>query len=265
MDYIGLSSALWNFYPIFTPPPKKERVHRLEQGNMIDHYSITASPELVTERFSVDVPEFYHAHYNASPAQLLPVITSSTPEGLSLFYWGTSPEFARNKTLGEKLVNQRTEYFDEKPILKKALRSHRCIIPADGFYGWKKLGKKTSVPYRFVFKSQQIFSFPGLWEEFEDTEGQQIQTFTIVTTPSDAFVGAVQERMPVILNPESEKIWMDKNSTEEKLLRIFRSSVTTGMNYYPVSPKITQKDMDTPSLIIPTPPADQHGNLTLFD
>jgi putative SOS response-associated peptidase YedK len=232
---------------------------------MIDRYSITAPAEQVSERFSVDVPEFYTAHYNASPTQLLPVITSATPEGLSLFYWGTAPDWAKNKTLSEKFINQRAENFEEKPTLKKALRTQRCIVPADGFYGWKKLGKKTSVPYRFVFGSQQIFSFPALWEEFEDTEGQQIQTFTIITIPSDKLVNTIQDRMPVILNRQSEKVWLDKNSSEGNLLQIFGSSVTTDMNYYPVSPKITQKDIDVPSLIIPTPPADQHGNLTLFD
>src|SRR5688500_16539233 len=100
---------------------------------MIDRYSITASAEQVSERFSVDVPEFYTAHYNASPTQLLPVITSATPEGLSLFYWGTAPDWAKNKTLSEKFINQRAENFEEKPTLKKALRTQRCIVPADGF------------------------------------------------------------------------------------------------------------------------------------
>jgi putative SOS response-associated peptidase YedK len=232
---------------------------------MIDRYSITATAAEIAARFSVDVPEFYGAHYNASPTQLLPVITSSTPQGLSLFYWGTAPEWAKNKTLSEKFVNLRTEHFDEKPTLKKAMRSHRCIVPADGFYGWKKLGKKTSIPYRFVFKSAEIFSFPGLWEEFEDTEGHQIQTFTIITTQADKVVSVIQERMPVILTRQSEKLWLDKNSTEGQLIDVFSQSDTSDLNYYSVSPKISQIDIDVPSLIIPTPPADQHGNLTLFD
>ncbi|MEX2234947.1 MAG: SOS response-associated peptidase [Cyclobacteriaceae bacterium] len=232
---------------------------------MIERYSITASASQISERFSVDVPEFYTAHYNASPTHLLPVITSTTPQGLSLFYWGTAPGWAKNKTLGEKFINLRAEYFAEKPTLKKALRSHRCIIPADGFYGWKKVGKKTNVPYRFVFKSSRIFSFPGLWEEFEDTEGHQIQTFTIITIPSDNVVNIIQERMPVILSRDAEKRWLDKNSTEEQLLNIFSDSDTKDMSYYSVSPKISQIDIDVPSLIIPTPPSDQHGNLTLFD
>lgn len=232
---------------------------------MIDRYSITASAEQVAERFSVDVPEFYNAHYNASPTQLLPVITSSTPQGVSLFYWGTAPDWAKNKNLSEKFINLRAENFAEKPTLKKAMRTHRCIIPADGFYGWKKVGKKTNIPYRFVLNSGNIFSFPALWEEFEDTAGHEIQTFTLITIASDNVVNIIQERMPVILNRQTEKVWLDMASEEDKLLKVLSSSATTGMNYYPVSPKISQSDIDVPSLIMPTPPADQHGNLTLFD
>ncbi|HWA35330.1 MAG TPA: SOS response-associated peptidase family protein, partial [Cyclobacteriaceae bacterium] len=117
---------------------------------MIDRYSITTSAESIGERFSVDVPDFYKPKYNAAPTQLLPVITSSSPGGVSLFYWGTSPEWSKNKLLGEKIINTRAENFADRPSLKKALRKNRCIIPADGFYGWKKVGKKTAIPYRFV-------------------------------------------------------------------------------------------------------------------
>lgn len=232
---------------------------------MIDRYSITASAHDLSERFSADVPDFYGAHYNASPTQLLPVITSATPEGLSLFYWGTAPGWAKNKNLGEKLINLRLEDFPEKPTLKKALRSHRCIVPADGFYGWKKVGKKTNIPYRFVFKPEALFSFPALWEEFEDNEGHQIQTFAIITMAADDKTAVIQERMPVIFNRGLEKVWLDRSSSEERLLELLSSLKAAEMNYYPVSPRISQQNVDVPSLILPTPPADQHGNLTLFD
>lgn len=232
---------------------------------MIDRYSITASAEQISERFSVDVPDYYKAHYNAAPTQLLPVITSASPDGLSLFYWGTAPEWAKNRTLGEKFINHRGEYFADKPVLKKALRSQRCIVPADGFYGWKKVGKKTSIPYRFLLKSKSIFSFPALWEEFEDSEGNQIQTFAIITREADAVVRAVQDRMPLLLQGEPEKSWLDQATSENALLKILQSPHTPELSYYPVSPRISQKELDVPSLIVPTPPADQHGNLTLFD
>jgi putative SOS response-associated peptidase YedK len=126
------------------------------------------------------------------------------------------------------------------------------------------VGKKTSIPYRFVLKSQAVFSFPGLWEEFEDTDGSLIQTFAIITLPPDEIGATLPDRMPVILNAQAEKIWLGKDSPEHALLNVL-SAQNSEMNYYPVSPRISQKDIDVPSLILPTPPSDQHGNLTLFD
>lgn len=232
---------------------------------MVERYSISATPDKISERFSVDVPEFYKMRYNAAPTQLLPVITSASPQGVSLFYWGTSPEWSKNKVLSERAINLRAENFAEKPALKRAMRKNRCIIPADGFYGWKKIGKKTSVPYRFVAAAGDVFSFAGLWEEFEDTDGNQIQTFSVITQESNGLVGQVQERMPLILNHELEKIWLNNETDEGKLMRVIATRPSLVMNYYPVSPKISDSKADVPSLIIPTPPSDQHGNLTLFD
>jgi putative SOS response-associated peptidase YedK len=232
---------------------------------MIERYSITASPQAIREKFSVDVPDFYKQRYNAAPTQLLPVITSASPTGISLFYWGTSPEWSKNKTLAERAINNRVEHFEEKPSLKRALKKNRCIIPSDGFYAWKKVGKKTSVPYRFVLSTKEIFSMAGLWEEFEDTEGVQIQTFTIITAESNGFVGQIQDRMPLILNTQTENLWLDANATEPALMRVLKGKVVVTFDYYPVTPKISDSTADVPSLIIPTAPSDQHGNLTLFD
>jgi putative SOS response-associated peptidase YedK len=232
---------------------------------MIDRYSLTNSAEVIRERFSVDVTDSYKAHYNAAPTHLLPVITSTSARGISLFYWGTAPEWAKNKVLSEKIINTRAESFAEKPALMKALKKNRCLIPADGFYGWKRVGKKTAIPYRFILNTRDPFSIAGLWEEFEDTEGNQIQTFTMITQGSNELVTQVQERMPVILTRQSEKIWLDNGSDEETLLGLLTAYPAAAMNHYPVSPGISDIRSDVPSLIIPTPPADQHGNLTLFD
>lgn len=232
---------------------------------MIDRYSITVSADVMSTRFSVDVPHFYKPRYNAAPAQLLPVITSASPAGVSLFYWGTSPEWSKNKQLSERSINIRAENFSEKPALVKALRKNRCLIPADGFYGWKKVGKKTNIPYRFVLNARDPFSIAGIWEEFEDTEGHEIQTFTMITHSSNDLVNLIQERMPVILTRQAEKLWLDTSSSEETLLGVLTAYPAAAMNYYPVSPGINDSQADLPSMIIPTPPSDQHGNLTLFD
>lgn len=232
---------------------------------MIERYTITTSRTSLAERFSVDVPDFYKERYNAAPTQLLPVITSSAPEGVSLFYWGTSPEWSKNKMLSEKIINIRTESFEERPALKRALMKARCIVPADGFYAWKKVGKKTNIPYHFVLSNRETFAFAGLWEEFEDNDGNEIQTFSIITVPANEVVTNVAERMPVILNKKDEQVWLDKSATEQDILELLKPLKASRLDYYPVSPGIANTSLDVASLILPTPPADQHGNLTLFD
>lgn len=232
---------------------------------MIERYSITASAENISERFSVDVPDFYQPRFNAAPTQLLPVITATASKGLSLFYWGTSPEWSKNKMLSEKIINLREENLEDKPALKRAMTKTRCIIPADGFYAWKKVGKKTAIPYRFVLHNKELFGFAALWEEFEDTEGHQIQTFTIITSPSNDLVAEVTDRMPVILSKESESTWLSDTQSESDLLSALKSFSPSQLNYYPVSPVISNTKQDLASMIIPTPPSDQYGNLTLFD
>ena len=95
---------------------------------MIERYSITASPEKIEKRFGTDVLDTYSPNFNAAPTQLLPVITAASPQGISTFYWGTSPEWSKNKALSEKIINIRTEFIPEKPVLKKGLVKNRCLV-----------------------------------------------------------------------------------------------------------------------------------------
>ena len=107
---------------------------------MIERYSITASPAKIEQRFNVDVLDTYAPNFNAAPTQLLPVITATSSHGISTFYWGISPEWSKNKTLSEKIINVRAESILEKPMLKKGMMKNRCLVPADGFLhgheGW---------------------------------------------------------------------------------------------------------------------------------
>jgi putative SOS response-associated peptidase YedK len=231
---------------------------------MIERYSITAPASALRERFNADIPEFYQPRYNASPTQLLPVITGSSPHGLSLFYWGRPPKAAGNKPLSDRIVNLKLENLLGKPLLQKALFKNRCIVPADGIYCWKKIGKKSIVPYRFI-THQPLFSMAGFWEEFEDEEGTMVHTFTLITTAANELVATVTDRMPVILTAESEKIWLSREANEIVLLSQLLTYPAASMTSYTVSPKVLDNRVDVPSLIAPTPPADQHGNLRLFD
>jgi putative SOS response-associated peptidase YedK len=238
-----------------------------ETGNlmlMIERYSITLAAETLAEKLSVDVPDFYKPRYNAAPTQLLPVITSNAPAGISLFYWGTSPEWSKNKTPGEKIINLAIEAIEEKPALQRAIKKNRCLIPADGFYIWRKVGKKTSIPYRFFATHNETFSFAGVWEEFEDTDGNEIQTFKLITAPASDNLLSFTDRVPVLLNREQSTLWLAAPEDTD-FLAILKSAAIISLNNYPVSPIISNISQDLASMIIPTPPADQHGNLTLFD
>ncbi len=232
---------------------------------MFERYSLAASSPEVSERFSVEVPKHYKQAYNAGPSQLLPVITHQTPEGLSFFYWGLAPNWAKNKTISEKLINTKGESIAEKTALKKKLSQFRCLIPADGFYAWKKVGKKTSIPYRFFLKSKSIFSLGGLWEEYEDENEETHHTFSIITVKSNSLVTPVSERMPLMLDKATEGIWLNKNSVDTDLLPLLKSSDESKMDCYTVSPRISSLSNNSATLLLPTAPADQFGNLTLFD
>ena len=232
---------------------------------MVNRYSISVNAGAIADRFSIEQPEHYTPRYNASPSQLLPVITSSGRQGLSWFYWGRPPQFAHNKALGEKIINQRVDDLLEKSNLKRTLLKNRCVIPADGWYAWKKIGKKTLVPHRFTCIDQPIFSIAGVWEEFEDENETMVHTFRMLTVASNESVGLVTDNMPVILNKKQEDVWRTHESDEKELVSILTPYAASLINSYTVSPRINDPQNEHASLLLPAPSSDQFGNLTLFD
>ena len=109
---------------------------------MCGRYTIIAKAEEIEKRFNVHVPESYQPRYNAAPTQILPVITNSSPDGLSFFHWGLIPKWAKDKSISSKLINARAETLTEKVSFKNALQQRRCLVLADGFYEWKRSSKK---------------------------------------------------------------------------------------------------------------------------
>jgi len=232
---------------------------------MFERYSIAAPASQLGDQFSVDVPARYKPFYNAGPTHLLPVITHHNPEGLSFFYWGAIPEWIKNKNISEKLINIRAETIPEKSTYRKKLTQFRCLVPADGFYAWKKIGKRSAVPYRFIPKDKKLLAMAALWEEFEDEHETTHHTFNIITAPSSGQVASVNERMPLLLDKASQKLWLDGQSTEKILLDLMTSGKPPELEFYSVSPRIGLLSANEASLLLPSAPADQHGNLTLFD
>lgn len=248
MEYIGQNSELWSFF-----------------NHMVNRYSLAATADQLAERYQIEISPAYKPNFNASPSQLLPVITNTGPQGLSFFYWGLAPQWAKNKTISEKLINARTELFGEKPVMKKNLMQRRCLVPADGFYGWKKVGKKAMIPHRLVLKSREVFSIAGLWDEYDDEQGESFHTFSIITVPSNELTAAISERMPVIIDKSQEKKWLSGDASEADLLGIMVSLAAGKMDAYTISPRVNSLNVNDAALLLPAPASDQYGNLSLFD
>lgn len=206
----------------------------------------------------------FKPRYNIAPTQLVPVITSESPKGFSFFYWGITPDFGQNKPVSQKLINAKAETIHEKISFKSSFQKRRCLIPADGFFEWKKLGKKTKIPYRFTLRNEETFSFAGIWEEYETVSGESQHTFLILTTKPNELVEEVHDRMPVILSREQEKKWLDSYTSETELQSMLQPFPVELMVNYTVSPLVNSVQNDSPGILRRTSPMDQFGNYTLF-
>ncbi len=231
---------------------------------MCGRYSLSKSKIELEERFQAEMLPDFKPRYNIAPTQLVPVITSQSAKGFSFFYWGITPDFGQNKPVAQKLINARSESVMEKISFKSSFEKRRCLIPADGFYEWKKLGKKTKIPYRFTLREDELFAFAGIWEEYETVNGEIQHTFLILTTSPNESVSEIHDRMPVLLNRQMEKKWLDNYTPESELLEMLRPFPSDQMLSYTVSPLVNSVQNDSPSIIRKTSPADQHGNYTLF-
>jgi putative SOS response-associated peptidase YedK len=231
---------------------------------MCGRYSLSKSKIELEERFQAEMLPDFKPRYNIAPTQLVPVITSQSPKGFSFFYWGITPDFGKNKPVAQKLINARAESVNDKVSFKSSFEKRRCLIPADGFYEWKKLGKKTKIPYRFTLREDELFAFAGIWEEYETVSGEIQHTFLILTTSPNEVVSEIHDRMPVILNRQMEKKWLDNYTPESELLSMLQPYPSDQMLSYTVSPLVNSVENDVPSIIRKTSPADQHGNYTLF-
>jgi len=232
---------------------------------MCGRYTIIAKAEEIEKRFDVNVPETYTPTYNAAPTQILPVITNHRPDGLSFFKWGLIPGWAKDPSIGSKLINARSETLAEKASFKNALKSRRCLVISDGFYEWKRSTKKSKIPYRILLKSKELFAFAGLWEEYVDEEQNPVHSFTIITTEANKAISSIHDRMPVILDRESEKQWLSPEKGTAEQIELLKPLAEEKIATYTISQLVNNVANNDPQLIIPAPPTDQRGNLTLFD
>lgn len=224
---------------------------------MCGRYTLAVQLDLITDRFllkRVDVKETFR--FNIAPTQLAPVIhQTDSGRTLTMMRWGLVPFWAKDESIGNKLINARAETLAEKPSFKRSLERKRCIVPADGFYEWKKSKDgKTKTPMRIVVGQGDLFGFAGLWDRWKSPVGESVESFTIITTEPNKYVSPIHNRMPVILSKDIEDQWLDPEITKPELLTPLLVPFKGEMKAYEVSKSVNSPSNDSPSLIEPIAP-----------
>src|SRR6478736_3944345 len=232
---------------------------------MCGRYSFSHSKEKIEKRFNIPLTEPWKPRYNAAPSQLMPVITNRNQSEFSFFKWGFIPSWSLNESVALNLINARSETVFSKAPFKEAIRAQRCLIPADGFFEWKKEGK-AKVPYRITLNSDEAFVFAGIWDTWENPiNGELLNTFTILTTPSNKMMRELHERMPVILPKAIENHWLDDRLKESDINDLMRPYDADQMNYYKVNKVVNSADYNTPECIQVAPKIYPGESFSLFD
>ncbi|WP_224994682.1 SOS response-associated peptidase [Cesiribacter sp. SM1] len=188
-------------------------------------------------------------HYNAAPSQALPVITEQQPDKLQFFSWGLQPFWAKDAKSVKRSINARAETLTEKSTFRSLLKSKRCLVPAAGFFEWQASGQG-KVPYRIMLKSEELFTFAGLWDEWADkSTGEVLHTFAIITTEANDLVKPIHDRMPVMLSPEAEELWLDENEPQEHLLSLLMPYTAEEMKAYPVYQLVNSPANNVPEVL----------------
>ena len=191
--------------------------------------------------------------YNIAPSQNSPTLmVKEDRRVLVMMRWGLVPFWAKEPSIGYKMINAKSETLSEKPSFRKPFKEKRCLVLADGFYEWEKTDKKNKVPYRFILKNRQPFAFAGLWDVWKTPEGDTLLSFTIITTRANELMERIHDRMPVILHEKDEAKWLDPEFKDtEKLSSLLQPYPSEQMVAYKVSTIVNSPKNDTPSCIEP--------------
>jgi putative SOS response-associated peptidase YedK len=209
---------------------------------MCGRFRLSRRKQIIEEHFdAVSGEEDWSPRFNIAPTQPIPVIRQHPKEPirqLSLMRWGLIPSWAKDSSAAASMINARSETASTKPAFHDALKSRRCLIPADGFYEWKRDGKAKQ-PFCFEVNEGELFAFAGLWDRWKDPSGDWMKTCSILTTTPNAVTSAVHDRMPVILDPDSYDLWLDPGMANVHVVsELLKPYDTKSMRCYPVSSRV---------------------------
>jgi putative SOS response-associated peptidase YedK len=221
---------------------------------MCGRFTLTVNPADLQDTFSnYSFPAKFAPRFNIAPSQPVLAIPNDEKYTADFFVWGLIPMWAKDPTIGSRLINARGETLAEKPSFRGSYRHKRCIILADGFYEWKTIGdRKSKTPYFIHMQDRQPFAMAGLWDSWESPDGSSLKTCTIITTTPNELMEKIHDRMPVILHSRDYAKWLDAApQTPESLQPLIKPFSADAMSAYPVSTLVNKPANDMPELVVP--------------
>lgn len=218
---------------------------------MCGRYTIIQTDQLA-QRFDIKQPPklALKPNYNVSPGQNLPIITRhGSNNQIELMHWGLIPAWAKSENVGYRMINAKAETLDQKPTWKRLFHRQRCIVPASGFYEWKKAGDHKT-PYYIYLPGQSIFSLAGLYDSWQDDTGRALKSYAIITTAPNKAVAPIHDRMPAILEQSDEVSWLDQSIEEAGFLEsLLRPYADDKIIAHPVSNQVNKPTNNSDTLI----------------
>jgi putative SOS response-associated peptidase YedK len=227
---------------------------------MCGRYELHTNPAAIALAFGLARPPDLHARYNIAPMTDVPIVRVAADGHRELVRvrWGLVPRWAKDTSIGNKMINARGETIAEKPSFRMAYRRHRCLLPADGFYEWAAAragGGERKQPLHIGMKDGSLFAMGGLYERWLSPDGDVLDTCTIVTTAANDLLRPVHDRMPMIVAPRDYARWLDPANAE--VADLIGPYPAAEMAYYPVSPRVNSVRHDDASLIERSAPIDE--------
>jgi putative SOS response-associated peptidase YedK len=219
---------------------------------MCGRYTLKTPANVLVERFDLDdYPSSITPSYNIAPTQeVAAVVEEDQKRKLEMLRWGLIPSWAKDPSIGNKMINARAETVSEKPSFRKAFKVRRCLILADGFYEWQRTDNSKQ-PYHIKLEDDSPFAFAGLWETW-GMNGEEIRSCAVITTEANQLMNEIHHRMPVILHPEDYELWLDPNFDEkEPLTSLLKPYPADAMEAYPVSRRVNKPSNNEPSVLEP--------------
>jgi putative SOS response-associated peptidase YedK len=224
---------------------------------MCGRYTYYSSEEIVKEFDLITKPELQLAlnipdNYNVSPGNSMPIIIrGEQAHELAIMVWGLLPSWSKSEHTALKLINARKEGLFEKPMWKRLVSKRRCIVPARGFYEWKKTDRGKQ-PYYITPAQGTVFSFAGLWDEWADPKGNKIRSYTIITTTPNNLMSEIHNRMPAILDSQQADIWLSPlELDQDQIDDVLKPAPDSSMQLFKVSSEVNNARNNSEELIYP--------------